>query len=252
MAVNRDAARRRKRKKRGIIFKPLAYLLMIAAMAIGIGVFFKISHVEVAGNTMYTSDEIIAASGIRTGDSLFFINNFQATGHIIDSLPYVDEATFSRKLPGTIVIGITESYPLASLRLGDNYYIIDKKCKILEKTDYSGSIGTIAIWGVTPILPAVGDKIAAGQDKLIEIEYLTELMTLILERNMQSDISEIDVTNVSNITFRYMERFTIEMGKHERLEYKLELLESVMEETGPGETGVIDLKKDREAHVIPD
>jgi cell division septal protein FtsQ len=91
-----SAARRRRRKRRSALLRPLVYLIMIAVMAAGISVFFKISHIEVKGNTRYTAEEIISASSLQQGDSLFFVNSFRITNQIFSALPYVDEATISK------------------------------------------------------------------------------------------------------------------------------------------------------------
>ncbi|NLL40074.1 MAG: FtsQ-type POTRA domain-containing protein [Clostridiales bacterium] len=243
---------KRRRRRGGIFFRPLAYLLMIAAMLAGISVFFKVSNIIVKGNSRYSSEQIILSSEIEIGESLFFINTFKATSKLFSTLPYIDEAKINRKLPDTIVISVEEAYPLATVCVSGNYYIIDKNCSILEKTDYSGSIGTIAITGIEPILPTVGGKLELQQPDNAKINYLTELLGLILEKELHKSISEIDATSIANITFRYMERFTVELGKHERLEQKLDKLESVLQYISQTETGKILLVNDREPRFIPD
>ncbi len=225
---------------------------MIAAMLAGVSVFFKVSNIVVEGNDRYSSEQIIFSSGIKTGESLFFINTFKATSKLFSTLPYIDEAKISRKLPDTIVISIEEAYPLASVCVSGNYYILDKSCSVLEKTDYSGSIGTIAITGLEPILPTVGGKLELRKPDGAKINYLSELLGLILENRLYENISEIDATSIANIAFRYMDRFTVELGKHERLDYKLDKLDSVLQYISEVETGIILLVNDREPRFIPD
>jgi cell division protein FtsQ len=224
---------------------------MVAVMAAGISVFFKISHIEIKGNIRYTAGDIIAASGLKEGDNLIFINAFQISNKIFRQLPYVHEATISRRLPDTVVIGIEESYPLASVAFGAGYYIIDKNCKILEKTDRSGSIGTITVKGIEPILPKVGERLALSQEAHHKVTYLSELLTAILSRQMQADIGDIDMTDSGNAAFSYLGRFTIELGKQEGIDYKLEQLDEVLSQLSAGETGRIILAADREPHFIP-
>ena len=234
------------------IFSPPAISAHDSCHAGGISVFFKVSNIIVKGNSRYSSEQIILSSEIEIGESLFFINTFKATSKLFSTLPYIDEAKINRKLPDTIVISVEEAYPLATVCVSGNYYIIDKNCSILEKTDYSGSIGTIAITGIEPILPTVGGKLELQQPDNAKINYLTELLGLILEKELHKSISEIDATSIANITFRYMERFTVELGKHERLEQKLDKLESVLQYISQTETGKILLVNDREPRFIPD
>ena len=84
------------------------------------------------------------------------------------------------------------------------------------------------------------------------MNYLTELLNLIFKSGLYKDISEIDASSIANITFRYMDRFTVQMGKHERLEYKLDKLDSVLQYVSENETGTILLVNDREPRFIPD
>ena len=52
--------------------RPLTFFLVIVALVFIMSVFFKVSRIEVKGNSIYTADEVIKASGIETGDNLFF------------------------------------------------------------------------------------------------------------------------------------------------------------------------------------
>lgn len=51
--------------------RPLTFFLVIVALVFIMSVFFKVSRIEVKGNSIYTTDEVIKASGIETGDNLF-------------------------------------------------------------------------------------------------------------------------------------------------------------------------------------
>ena len=81
------------------ILQPLIFLLICAALVLGMSVFFRVAKVEVVGNSIYTAEEVVEASGIGTGDNLFFINRFSAASRIFSKLPYVDKAKVTRALP---------------------------------------------------------------------------------------------------------------------------------------------------------
>ena len=53
--------------------RPLTFFLVVVALIFIMSVFFKVSRIEVKGNSIYTADEVIKASGIEKGDNLFFI-----------------------------------------------------------------------------------------------------------------------------------------------------------------------------------
>ena len=79
--------------------RPLTFFLVIVALVFIMSVFFKVSRIEVKGNSIYTADEVIKASGIETGDNLFFINGIAAGSRVAVKLPYVDSVQINRGLP---------------------------------------------------------------------------------------------------------------------------------------------------------
>ena len=64
--------------------------------------------VAVTGNSRYSQEEIIKATGIQTGDNLFRMNKYQIAHQVLQGLPYVEELTIRRALPSTIVITVKE------------------------------------------------------------------------------------------------------------------------------------------------
>ena len=245
-------AKRRRRRSNGALYITVIIALMLIAVIFGLSVFFKVSAIEVAGVSMYTDEEVIAASGIEQGDSIFFVDQSAAAIKIKDALPYADEVRISRKLPDTVMISVAESYPIASVSSGGYRWIIDKNAKILEKTDTSGAEGTIEIRGAEPVMATVGDSLALGEEGSVKLTYLRAVLSAILAEGMQNEITWLDVSNISDICFDYMGRFTVSLGKGDYLEDKLWMLEQVTADRGETEKGSIDLSQENEGHFIPD
>ena len=71
MAVsNPTLPRKRRRGVLGKIIKPILVLLILFCLLLGVSFFFQVSEVRVTGNTFYTDEQIIKASGINEGDNL--------------------------------------------------------------------------------------------------------------------------------------------------------------------------------------
>ena len=81
---------------------------LVLALTVGATVFFRVETVVVSGNSRYTQEEVVAASGIETGDNLFHMNKYQVAQHIRETLPYVGEVSIQRSLPSTITIQVKE------------------------------------------------------------------------------------------------------------------------------------------------
>ena len=106
MARNRSTNRRRRRGRFSFLTKLLCILLIAGAVVAALTVFFKVQSITVSGNARYTSEEVVAASGIEIEDNLFLLNKYSAAQAIFEKLPYVEEATINRALPDTIVITV--------------------------------------------------------------------------------------------------------------------------------------------------
>ena len=77
---------KKKRTVRRALYGPGAFLIACAALIFLMSIFFRVSSVEVRGNSYYTSEEVEDASGIIDGDNLFFINRFSVVSRIVARL----------------------------------------------------------------------------------------------------------------------------------------------------------------------
>jgi len=242
---------RRRKKRRNPIISILSVLLICGALLLGISVFFKISVIKVEGNTRYSQEQIISASGINIGDNLFFVNKFDAISKIFKSLPYIDEVKISRDLPNILKIEVAETEAIAYVRSGESFWLIDSSCKLLEKVSSDAATG-INIIGLTPIQPVAGQKIEPGEAQKPKVAYIESLLNELIGRDMLSEVTYIDVTDIGGLIFDYRGRFKVKMGKNENISHKLDMLSKSIEYLNPVVTGTIDLTQNKEGHFISD
>jgi len=246
-------SRPRRRKKRSALFAPLSFLLICAALAFALSVFFRVSVIQVEGAVSYTDEEIIEASGIEKGDNLFLVNRSAAISRLFSKLPYVEQASIDRKMPNQIVIHVSESSALAYVSNEDGRWVISRSGKVLFKaTDGTDLYNLIQIQGLEPLMPSEGETISAGSGESLKVQYLTDLLTLLEEKGMADDVTRLDLSNAASPSFRYQGRFTVKLGRNENLDYKLELLLSAVSQLTSSDSGTIDLSVDRKAHFSPD
>ena len=242
----------KRRKKRSALFAPLSFLIICAALVFGMSVFFRVSGIEVEGNSLYTSEEIIEASGIEEGDNLFFINRFTAISRIFAKLPYVEKVVINRSLPNKLVIVVTESRAIACVAAEDGTWAIDRGCKLLSKVSGDDLRGLIRIEGLTPIAPDAGQIIAPGEAESPKVAYLAEILTQIDALNLRDRITYIDISGISNPSFDYIGRFTVKLGADENIDYKFQCLLSAVDALSEGDRGTLDLSIDKRAHLTYD
>ncbi len=228
----------------------IAVFLILLTAAIGAGIFFKVTEIEVVGATEYTSKEIIDISGIELGDSLFLINASRAGAAITGKLNLVKDAQIIPTIPNKVTIVITENTPVAYVKLDSVYWTVDSTGKLLRQSNMPPA-NLIQLKGITPISPAEGEKLALGEAGATTLAYLVDMLSAVEKLNIQGDISEMDFSNVSNITFKYLGRFTVNFGRGDNSADKMTLIVKSAGDLGEAETGTISIVSDNEARFVP-
>lgn len=250
------APKAKKIKNRSVLFVPVSIIVIVLALFFAFSIFLRVSEVEVEGNGYYTAEEIIEASGIERGDNLFFINRSATTSRIYSRLPYIELVDVRRSLPNRVVIAVTESQAVAYVAAESGYWAIDDSCKLLSQPDMGGLGGLLRVEGLTPIAPAVGERIEAGVEEGPKVTYLSAILKRIAGLGLRSDVTWVDISSVSNPTFDYQGRFTVKLGalgSEEDLDYKFQLLISAAEQMQAGDRGTLSIDADHAAvHLTRD
>ncbi len=241
---------RRRQMNASAWFGPMSFILVCISVVVAMSIFFRVSTVEVEGNQDYTDEEIVAATGIDAGDNLFFLNRISAVSRMMARLPYIQEATVSRVLPDRVVISVKESNAIATVQSETSAWMIDRNCKMMTAVTESEAMGLIPVKGLTAVLPNVGDPIQPKDGDQEKVAYLSEILLEIEVRNLQSRISEIDLTDASNPSLYFDDRFEVKLGAKGDTIRKFGLFLSASEQLASGDIGVIDLSLDDKAHFI--
>jgi cell division protein FtsQ len=81
---------------------------------------FAITDIAVSGNGHRSTDAILAESGLQIGANVFVADLDGARTHLLAD-PWIADAALARRLPGTIVVRVTERRAAALVALGDTY-----------------------------------------------------------------------------------------------------------------------------------
>lgn len=230
---------------------PIMFFLVVVAMIFVLSVFFRISDIRVEGNVHYSDEEIIRAIDIEEGDNLFFFDRFAALSRVFAKLPYVEEVSVERSLPNKVIITVTESQALAYIALGDEMWTIDHSCKILGKATDEEVSGIIPIRGIDPGTLLIGEPLQTADGDTALVEYLAEILYQMEARDLYQQVKWIDLSDKSNVQFRYGEKYNVKLGSAGNTEYKFGMLVSVMAQLLEGDVGIIDVSDGMTAHFSP-
>ena len=275
MASARNNRRRRRGRGRlGPLFKLLCVLAVIVALTMGATVFFQVETVVVSGNSRYTEEEVVRATGIQVGDNLYRMNKNQIADKVLRELPYTRDLRIRRSLPSTIIITMTEWEAVARVKAppagtqvsaaaaesapeGDGSgqenppevasedWLISVGGKLLEPAPADGS--AIEVSGVTPLMPRAGTMLALPQEEQPKYDALLALLAALEERGMMGAVESIRLES-TQVVMGYLGRFQVKMPLNSDFDYKLRALEAAVAETektlGDQTSGTFDLTQE--------
>jgi cell division septal protein FtsQ len=93
---------------------------------------FSVKWIYVEGAVVLDPQAVLAASGITTRDNLLFFDAKTAAQRV-EALPYVEDCTFERIFPDTVVLTISERCPAATLLVNNRFYELDAACVAMRE-----------------------------------------------------------------------------------------------------------------------
>ena len=244
--------RRRSKGRFAFLYKLLAFVVTCTAIALALTLFFRIRTINVSGNSRYDREVIIQAAQVKEGDNLFLLNKYDAAARIRKTLPYVEMVQFRRTLPDTLSIVVTEcTSPAAVIQDGQAYLLCDKGT-IVDQVSPAAAKKLMQVQGLTLIDPAVGGEAVAAQGQALTLEQLLSLLQALDERSLTGDVQSIDLSDPSQITLRYLDRFDVCFPRDTDYGYKLDYLLAVVEKLEINETGTINMMQEGKARFIPE
>lgn len=271
-----SAGNTRKSGGNSMYYGVIGLVVVITFFILATTVFFKINTVIITGSSVYTSDEIIAASGINGGDNLVRTNMDKCARQIEQQLIYVEKAELIRAFPSTVEIKITPCKETASAEYEEGFCLLSESGKILDMSSEPFP-DTVVIYGarlpektddiweeqtsasssgaetetdsstdtstaeteesdVIP-LPDIGGKFVCADENRTEI--FCRLME-ISKSAFDGKADSFDMSDHFNISCIYDGRITIELGSVSELDYKLKLASDIIStKIGPTTEGTL-------------
>lgn len=250
MAQRRRHSRRRRRGRFVGLYRFLAVIAAIAAVAAACVIFFRVNAVTVEGNTRYTAQEIVDASGVQTGDNLMALQKGSIAAVIRTKLPYVESVSIRRKLPDTLAITVRERVAAATVESGSGPWLISSQGKLLEPAN---GHRVVEIVGLKAQQPEAGSTMQVKEEDANTLEYVLSLLAALEERGMLSGCEKVDCTPASHIEMKW-DIYTVKLPRGGDYVYMLRLIQSALasDRMPQDQPGTMDLTvKDGELYFKP-
>ena len=220
---------RRRKKNLSLYYLMLFVICAIIFLILSRTILFNIEEYIVTGNNIYSTSTILDAGGLRDGRNMYGINLDKTAQKIKAALIYVEDVKLRRKLPNKFIVEVTEATAYACCEYeGNRYAIITKSGRYLETEQLGARAGLIIVKGTELIDVSIG-KPFKSDDETKQIIIL-DLLEAISE-TCDGKITEIDITDRTNIKMKYQDRIDIEFGSSLDYEYKLRYITAIIEES---------------------
>lgn len=247
-SINKKRIRRKRKIKKLVALFLLAFVIICVGVLLALTVFFKINTINIAGSKVYANSQVLEASGIEIGSSLFGVNEDKLNKILPEKLPYIKSVKVVRKLPDTLTVEITATRETAAFISGAGYILVDDTGKVLDKDAQMLRENVAVVSGVKPKNVVEGKQISLGKDEVNE-DFTTVLSTL--QSSDFDGVTEIVLTEKGEFKLIYEDRITIKLGSMENLELKLQRAKAAIDkenQINPYSEGVLDLKTEPYAY----
>ena len=254
-------------------FNKLRFLLGLAtaaavvlALILGMSIFFKVEHINVAGMYKYTAWDVREASDIQEGDNLMTLSKAKVSGKIIANLPYVDQVRIGIKLPDTVNIEISELEVVYAIQADDNsWWLINAQGRALEKISGIAAEAYTIISGVyiqatqpgmqaiasagpseTQPLEGMGETIEAitplnTVDPAQQLSTALNIVQLLEENGVIGLADVVNVANLFEIQIEYDGRYQVLLGESTQLNYKIRAMVQAVAQMTDYQQGTLDV-----------
>jgi cell division protein FtsQ len=170
---------------------------------------FAIQRVEVAGQSRLSADEVVRASGLAPGQSLWTLDARRAVAGV-EALPLVRRAEVVRAFPNRVTLFVEERQPFTLVNAGALYWV-DEQSMPLGPEARAVSVDAPVISGVSAADVAAGrmpsERVATG------VALLRTLMRA--QSSLLAEISEVDVSRPEGPVLFMLDGVEVRIGSED-------------------------------------
>ena len=272
---SKEDTRERKRRKRLSAY--IVYYIIFGILAVVIitvlstTVLFNLSKYRITGDTVYTEQQIIDATGVNVGDNLILMDAGAVKDRLIAALPYVDKVEVSRNIfTCALEIKLNPATAVANIKKNDRYYLVSENGRIMDAELKAPDKNCVVVLGFDPEYAKSGDFLSVTDEgsrnmltKLLravktydeiddENEYEAQqkydcvfaLIELCKELDISGHIKTIDISSIYGIKLNYDNKLTLELGDMTDAKLKLTVGKNLIDKGEfDGEKGVLVLSQ---------
>ncbi len=230
-AYKRAAQGRKRRKLREILVSAVLMLgVLVVLCVVTYQLLFVIRNLDASGSSRYTSEEILAASGVDMGDHLYSFSSRVVQETIRLHCPYIAAVDVHRTPPGSIAFDIEEEEPAYYAAFYGEIWEVSRSLRVLDPVSESDAKeqGMIKLK-----LPEIKEAISGKRiafSKIRSDDYMETVLDTLQNSDLAERIGMIDLRSPYNISMACDGKYKLLFGDVNVIDTKLRLAIAVLED----------------------
>lgn len=201
-----------------------------------------IEKINVEGESVYTSEEIIAATGIEPGVNMYSFSEKELNEILTKALPYIHSVELKRTLPDTITITVTATKEKYLIAGAEGYINVDTYGKVLSFENMKLEEGMYRIYGFEPEQAEAGTSYNPSDENTDRYNLVLSLVSA-MEKEGVINGAVINVVNMDNVRVLYNGKVMIYLGSCHDIDKQISLASNVIKSSvSDDQTGYIDMR----------
>ncbi len=220
----------------------LAGLIFVVGLLLIILPLFRVKTIVVEGNSYYSAEQIIAASGIEPGQEILGIDVDAVCQAIWSECLYVNEIGVGKGL-STITIVISERENVMYTEFNGDYYSLDSNFRVLERADEESAFSEFLKVELPQIRSLQIGKPLNFEKKDMDLSYIGELIETLEAEGSLENVTFLDFSKKYSVSYVMDNTCRVEIGRVDDLSAKLAIIDGILELKGDlgGMSAVVDV-----------
>jgi cell division protein FtsQ len=192
----------------------------------------RVRQIQVKGNQLYSTEQIIEIAGIETGEELLMVDKAQMTDNIFRACQYVDEVSIGKYFPGIVCITVKEKQNVMVTEFNGKYYTVDREFCVLEELGEGADLSGL----LQVTLPQISSLAVGGtlhfENGETDLSYITELIDALDAWGVLPSVTYLDFSKKFSVSYVMQDTCRVELGKVSDMTAKLTMVDEILTRRG--------------------
>lgn len=238
-----DGDRREKAKLLMICLGIALVLLLLYPMAKLAASHLVIGEIRVEGSSIYTTDELLEAVGLKLGDGMPLLSANTAEQELLSNLPYIHSCNISFELPNILIFDLTDEVAVVYAEIYGEYYALSSDLRVLERAESKDSFADLLCIEIPRVTYAVvGERLVFEGNE--NGDYIVDFLSLLEGSNLKGRVGKVYFDQKFDIVASVDGKYRVLLGSPADMKLKLATVSKMIEENADECTsnGLIDVR----------